>query len=209
MKGGEKMKYIQGLVLILLSLFVVTPAFAHVVVSPKQAGVASYQTFTLGVPNERDVPTVALRLVIPEGVSSVSPNVKPGWTIDSKKENGSAEGATVTEITWTGGLIPSGQRDDFLFSAQVPANEATLAWKVYQTYEDGTVVSWDQKPTQGEGDDDLATSGPYAETAVSNDLAPVAKPEVGSVTDTKAIALAMVALLFGLISIAMQVKKRG
>ncbi len=206
--GVNMMKFIQGLVLIILSLCMVTPAFAHVGVNPKQVGVASFQTFTIGVPNERDTPTIALRLLVPDGVSYVSPNVKPGWTIDIKK-TGEGEDAKVSEISWTGGSIPSGQRDDFLFSVQVPVKETTLAWKAYQTYQDGTVVSWDQNPSQDEKDDDLATNGSYAETTVINDLEPVVMPQTGSVSDPKAIALAMVALLFALIAIAIQVKKRA
>src|SRR4029078_6241590 len=96
-------------------------ASAHVVVKPNEVGAAAFQTFTVGVPVEKESPTVGLRLVIPEGVKYVSPNVKPGWKIDIKKQ-GEGEDAVVTEITWTGGEIPSGQRDDFVFSAQAPSD---------------------------------------------------------------------------------------
>lgn len=100
---------------------------------PAQVGVAAYQTFTAGVPNEKDIPTTGLRVVIPEGMTSVMPIVKPGWTISTKtvkvgdKEN-------VSEIIWSGGSIPAGQRDEFGFSAKSPASEATVQWKTYQTY---------------------------------------------------------------------------
>ena len=143
-------------------------ASAHVVVKPNQVGIAAFQTFTLGVPNEKDIPTTAVRLLIPDGLTSVSPNVKPGWTITIKKAEGNS--AKVTEIDWTGGNIPPGQRDDFLFSAQAPANATTLMWKAYQTYQDGTVVNWDQKPGNESGDDDSAPVGPYSQTKVINDL---------------------------------------
>ncbi|HVS79355.1 MAG TPA: DUF1775 domain-containing protein, partial [Candidatus Paceibacterota bacterium] len=104
-------------------------ASAHVIVHPSEAGVASYQTFDMSVPVEKDFPTVALKLLIPDGVTNISPTVKPGWTIDVKKdENGNA-----TEIDWTGGSIPVGERDDFTFSGKVPAAATTLAWKAYQT----------------------------------------------------------------------------
>jgi hypothetical protein len=49
----------------------------------------------------------------------------------------------VKELIWMNGSIPVGQRDDFVFSAQAPADESTLVWKAYQTYADGTVVAWD------------------------------------------------------------------
>lgn len=158
-------------------LLIVLPVFAHVTVKPNQANVAAFQTFTMGVPTEKDIPTVALRLVMPDGLNYVSPNVKPGWTITTKKE-GEGEGAKVTEIEWTGGSIPAGQRDEFLFSAQVPADETTITWKAYQTYEDGTVVSWDQNPDSLKNLSDAQKEenekkgvGPYSQTKVVNDLA--------------------------------------
>lgn len=148
-------------------LLSVTPAFAHVVVRPNQVGVAAFQTFTTGVPNEKEIPTTGLRVVIPEGLKYVSPNVKPGWTIEVKK-SGEGEAAVVTEIIWTGGSIPAGQRDDFMFSAQAPAEETTLTWKAYQTYENGEIVSWDQEPSKDHDNHDVK---PYSETKVVNDLA--------------------------------------
>ena len=104
-------KVIIGTGVVMSLLLSATPAFAHVVVKPNAVGVGAFQTFTVGVPNEKDNPTVGVRLVIPEGMKFVSPNVKPGWTIDVKK-TGDGENAVVTEINWTGGSIPAGQRDD-------------------------------------------------------------------------------------------------
>jgi uncharacterized protein YcnI len=151
---------------LLFVLFAVVPAFAHVVVKPDTVGEASYQTFSVGVPNEKDSPVVDLRLIIPSGLESVSPNVKPGWTISLKKV-GTGDDAKVNEIDWTGGSIPPEQRDDFVFSAKVPAKETTLAWKAYQTYQDGTVVSWDQEPSTKNGE---KSKTPYSTTKVVNDL---------------------------------------
>jgi uncharacterized protein YcnI len=196
-----------GLVTVLsLSAFNLHAAFAHVVVKPNQAGIGAFQTFSVGVPVEKDSPTVGLRLVIPAGLNYVSPNVKPGWTIESKK-TGEGEDAKVTEINWTGGTIPSGQRDDFVFSAQVPAQETTLQWKAYQTYEDGTVVSWDQKPTKEEKDDDSAPVGPYSETKIVNDLKPAAVTPQTQSTNAST-NLAFVALALSAVSIGMQLRKQ-
>lgn len=146
------------------------PAFAHVVVRPNEVGVGAFQTFTVGVPVEKDIPTTGLRLVIPDGLQHVTPNVKPGWEINVKK-TGEGEEAKVTEITWTAGTIPAGQRDEFLFSAQVPTAESTVIWKAYQTYEDGTVVAWDHDPKASEHSHESSDGGPWSETAIVNDLA--------------------------------------
>lgn len=191
---------------LLLLLFVAVPAFAHVVVKPDTVGVAAWQTFTVGVPSEKDNPTVGLRLVIPDGLAHVSPNVKPGWTITMKK-SGSGEDATVTEIDWTGGSIPAGQRDDFLFSAQVPANETTLKWKAYQAYQDGTVVSWDQEPSTKNGE---KSETPYSTTKVINDLAGAATPARGQTTNGEsslALLLSIIAVVVAIAAYAFPRKK--
>lgn len=146
------------------ALILATPglAFAHVVVTPNKALTGAYQTFSASVPNEKDIPVTGLRLVIPDTVGSVTPTVKPGWQIETKKS-----GDNVTEITWTGGTIPVERRDDFTFSAHLPSKAGELDWKAYQTYQDGSVVSWDQKPVDGQ-DDDSGDKGPYSITVVSD-----------------------------------------
>lgn len=164
------MQLVHGILFLFLFLGLVSPAFAHVTVKPAEVGVAAFQIFTIAVPVEKDVATTAVRLVIPEGLQHVTPNVKPGWQIDVVTE-GEGETAKVTEINWTGGTIPPGQRDEFLFSAQVPAEETAIVWKAYQTYEDGTTIAWDQNPEEdGSHSEDNHDAGPYSETNVINDL---------------------------------------
>jgi uncharacterized protein YcnI len=156
-------------------------ARAHVVVTPGQAGVGRFQTFTIGVPVEKPVPTIGVRIVIPEGVEAVLPNVKAGWKITVKRSDAAQEqteagkaAARVTEIEWSEGIIPAGQRDDFLFSAKVPPAEILLRWKAYQTYGDGSVVSWDRdandQPKNDKGAPDFSKSGPYSQTRIVDDL---------------------------------------
>jgi len=166
------MKYIYtpkvllfGALSVFITLLVPTSAFAHVVVTPDQALTGAYETFTTSVPNERDVAVTGLRIVIPSSIESVTPTVKPGWEIQTKKM-----GDTVTEIIWMGGTIPAEQRDTFTFSAHLSDKTGDVNWKAYQTYQDGLVVSWDQKPADngGHGSED-ETKGPYSVTAVSDD----------------------------------------
>lgn len=190
-------------------IFSVSPVLAHVVVKPGETNVASWQTFSVGVPNEKDSATISLRLVLPSGLKSVSPNVKPGWKVDVKK-TGEGESAQATEITWTGGSIPAGQRDDFLFSAQVPAEETTLKWKAYQTYQNGIVVSWDQEPQQKEEkDDDMSNSGPYSQTKIVDDLRPSSMPDQEKLsTVDKSSRLSLAALILSVLSLGMQLVKK-
>jgi uncharacterized protein YcnI len=194
-------------------LLITTPVFAHVVVKPNQVGAAAYQTFTIGVPNEKDIPTIKMRLVIPEGLEAVSPNVKPGWTITMKK-TGEGEAAKITEIEWSEGSIPEGQRDEFLFSAKTPAKETAINWKAYQTYEDGTVVSWDQNPEFTKNlsnkqieENEKKNLGPYSQTKIVNDLK---NTDSKTTTDesAKALQMSFVALALSAIAISLQLRKK-
>jgi uncharacterized protein YcnI len=194
---------ISSFLIVFTTFLLASPfAFAHVTVKPSQVSVAVYQTFTMGVPSEKELATISLRLVIPDGVESIMPTVKPGWDINLKKE-----GDKVTEITWSGGQIPSEQRDEFSFSAQAPANESTLVWKAYQTYADGTVISWDQSPEQEVSGEDSKT--PYSQTKVVNDLAATPTPAVS--TGNKALmatTLSVLALIFSAIALGLQIRKK-
>ncbi len=162
--------------LILVAVFLGSKtAFAHVVISPKQVGVGAFQTFTLAVPTEKEMSTYEVRLLMPDGLNYVTPNVKPGWSVRVKKED-SANPDKVTEIAWFGGSIPKGFREEFSFNAQVPSEETVLDWKAHQIYVDGSVVSWDVNPADNQaidasGKPDFSKVGPYSETKVMNDLA--------------------------------------
>jgi uncharacterized protein YcnI len=165
--------YMKKTALLVLSLLLPVLASAHVVVKPSETGVGEWQTFNVSVPSEKESPTVSVKLLIPEGLESVAPNVKPGWNVKVVK-TGEGESAVVTEIDWTGGSIPGGLRDDFFFSGHVPAEATTLKWKAYQTYGDGTVVAWDANeediPLNDQGERESDTMGPFSETKVINDL---------------------------------------
>ena len=95
--------------------------------------------------------------MLPTGLSEVQPDITPGWQVSTKM---GASSDDVTEIDWTGGSIPSGEREEFMFNAQVPSVPTTLEWKAYQTYANGKIVSWDETPTATMTDDDSALTGP-------------------------------------------------
>jgi uncharacterized protein YcnI len=119
--------------------------FAHSTVSPSTTATSKYETFTLSVPTEKEIPTVGIRIVVPAGVDRFTPFVKAGWTINTIKDaNGN-----VTEVSWTGGSIPADQKDVFQFTARTAALDTTLVWKVYQSYQGGEIVAWDQQPGEG------------------------------------------------------------
>lgn len=197
-------------------------SLAHVTVKPAQTGVGAYQTFTAGVPNEKDIPTTGLRVVVPEGLSSVMPNVKPGWQIQTKTTKDTTDKERVSEIIWTGGVIPVGQRDEFSFSAKAPASETTIQWKTYQTYANGVVVAWDQSPdelkkmeeqksSENATDEKDEATGPYSETKVINDLTGVSDTSMSAPvgkTDNTSQIVAGIALIASFAAVALGLRKK-
>lgn len=183
--------------LVVVGLLVSVPAYAHVVVKPAEVGLSEYTNFVVGVPVEKEVPTIGLRLVIPGELQYVTPNVKPGWKISIKKD-GTGHEAKVTEIEWTGGVIPAGQRDEFIFSAKTPSEETKLVWKAYQTYQGGEVVAWDTET----GDN------PYS---VTKALEPIESEQTSAsgATGTWAFVVALMALILSALAIrGMRMEKK-
>jgi uncharacterized protein YcnI len=129
-------------------------AFAHVTVNPRSAE-PGYSVATVRVPNEKDIPTVSVRVVVPEGVTVHGIKAVSGWTYTAELaasasgspeagEDGSHEetDGRITEITWTGGQIGVGEFEEFPLSVQY-TRAGDVVWKAYQTYADGEAVSWD------------------------------------------------------------------
>ncbi len=198
------------------------PALAHVVVKPGQVGVGERVLFTVSVPTEEETPTTGVRLVIPDGLESVRPNVKPGWNIELKK-TGEGDAAKITEIIWSGGKIPADQRDDFVFSAKAPASKTTLIWKAYQTYGDGDVVAWSSSPEviaeftknnppkagMAMTEDNHDAPRPYSTTEVFNDLTktPVESAPVKSSGDNSK-TISVIALAVAILALILQFSKK-
>lgn len=178
-----------------VALLLPRAALAHSVVSPAQTSTSKYENFSLSVPTEKDVPTVGMRLEVSTELDYVTPVVKPGWAIKVTKD----AAGKVTQIAWTGGSIPAGQKDFFQFSARTPATSTTLVWKAYQTYRDGTVVAWDRDPSKPEPGKEKAEN-PYSMTEVKSD-APVQKQSFDNATPTisfLSFVLSVVALAIAL-----------
>ena len=104
--------------------------------SESKAG--GYETYRLQVPVEKDVATTQVRLVVPAGMKIGNFMPVAGFVRTVKADTR----GLISEVTWTGNIAPQ-EFQRFLFSAANPADAGTLAWKVYQTYADGTVVAWD------------------------------------------------------------------
>jgi LPXTG-motif cell wall-anchored protein len=126
-------------------LAVSAPAWAQVVVSPEVVTAGDYETLTVSVPTEKEVPTTEIRVEVPEGflLSGVQP--APGWEHTLQEDGG-----VVTAVTFSGGEIRPQEFQQFLVQVQAPEEAGKYPWKAFQTYEDGSVVEWTGTPESEE-----------------------------------------------------------
>ena len=123
------------------ALIVAPSAWAHAELSPPVVKARAAQVFTLAVPTEKEnASTTKVELTPPPGFSIDSFVPAPGWK-RAVSSTGSGEEAVVTKVTWSGGKVPTEEDSVFQFLASTDASK-TYAFKVRQTYSDGSVVDW-------------------------------------------------------------------
>ena len=100
-------------------------AQAHVTLETTQAAAGSYYKAVLRVGHGCDgADTTRVRVRIPDGVLSVKPQPKAGWTLDltqgrydqPQTVHGAPVESGVREISWTG-VLPEAYYDEFVFRA--------------------------------------------------------------------------------------------
>ena len=119
---------------------VFAPALAHVTLEQNAAPVGSFYKAVLRVPHGCDgSATTKLSVQIPEGIISVKPMVKSGWTLQVTrgayaKPYSFLHGAKFTEgpkeVIWSGGNLPDAYYDEFVLSTfiagELPAGGSTV-----------------------------------------------------------------------------------
>ena len=134
-------------------LFGTSVAGAHIGIDPESAPRgAEVTTLQFSVPNESDtVPTVKLELVMPTKpkLTFFRAQPIPGWTMTVQK----AADGTVTGVTWEGGQIGPGEFEEFgIRVGPMPKKGKQVYFNAVQTYADGEVSRWIQKPAPGAAD---------------------------------------------------------
>ncbi|MGS0683866.1 YcnI family copper-binding membrane protein [Nakamurella sp. GG22] len=141
-------------------------ASAHVSVNPSEAAAGDYTKLTFRVPNESPTAgTVAITVALPPDhpFASVSVRQIPGWKVIPEKttlpvpvtEGDLTIKEAVTSITWTadaGTEIGPGEFAEFDISVGPVPDVGSLNFPTTQTYNDGTVVNWDE-PTSASGEE--------------------------------------------------------
>lgn len=115
-------------------------ASAHARLSPPVALATQLQVFTLAVPTEKSGTTTQVVFTPPSGFDIDSFVPSPGWK-RTVKQTGSGDAAVIKQVTYSGGLTPTGEDSTFSFLAQ-PSASKMYTFGVQQTYSDGSVVDW-------------------------------------------------------------------
>lgn len=169
--------------------------WAHAVVVPAASTTRAYETYTLRVPNEKDVPTTRVEIRFPPEVFVVSFAETSGWELRVERdETGRAIGAA-----WAGTLPPH-RFVELKFVAVNPTEATTLVWPVDQVYagpEGEEVVRW-----AGPADSDFPASrteirSPAAASGERSAAATESRPE-RSVLTPIALLVSTIALVVSL-----------
>jgi len=152
-----------------IALAVATPlaASAHVTVTPDSATAGRSGVLTFAFSHGCDgSPTTALRIEIPDGITSVTPTITPGWTIDVER-GGTDHDGLVEYVTYTADApVPSGYRAAIELSVGFAEDTAgeTLAFPVTQECEQGE-VAWAEVAEDGVDPHSLDAPAPLVTVA--------------------------------------------
>ncbi len=159
-------------------------AFSHVTLEQAQVEAGSYYKAVLRVGHGCEgLPTILLRVQIPNGFLGAKPMPKTGWTLQTKQDklatpydnHGTAVTEDVTEITWTATspatALPDSQYDEFILRGRAAMPVGATWFKVTQLCQDGSKTGsnpWTEIPTQG-----TSTRGLKYPAALLNVVAPI------------------------------------
>ncbi|HEY2493442.1 MAG TPA: DUF1775 domain-containing protein [Paenibacillus sp.] len=115
-------------------------ASAHVTVKPTTSAPGAWETYSIKIPVEKDIPTTKVTLKIPAEVDFKQYQPVPEWEVSTEKDSA----GKIMSITWsaTGKGIAAGEFQQFNFVAQNPKEDKVIAWDAFQYYNDGSIVEW-------------------------------------------------------------------
>ncbi|NYE08721.1 uncharacterized protein YcnI [Bacillus niacini] len=194
-------------------------ASAHVTVLPKETIQGSYEMFTVRVPSENEtVPTTQVKVEFPAEVTISRFEPKPGWKYEVEKDSS----GTITSVTWTAENQGLTSTEFGLFNMQGKvADDATeIAFKAYQTYQDGSVVEWigapdSEKPASvtSVNPKPADASDDHHGTTESKDETPTEQANEEAVKDSTnssnaPLYVSIAALIAALVSLGISLKRR-
>ena len=155
---------------IALAVAVPSVSQAHITLETSQAAAGSTYKAVFRVPHGcQGSATTAIRIKIPDGVTGVKPQPKPGWQVATvkgtlaqpiKDDHGNAITEGIVEVAWTGGKLLDEHYDEFVLRAGLPKTpDVTVYFPIVQECEKG-VDRWIEIPEAGRKADDLQMPAP-------------------------------------------------
>jgi uncharacterized protein YcnI len=120
-------------------VFATSQAEGHADLDPRQSLPNKWETYTLNVPTETDMPTVAVRLFVPPEFEVEMIGHAPLWQISKNRD---ARGY-IHEITWSGSQIPPQTFAELKLLVRNPKTVGLYVWKIEQVYEDSSTAIWE------------------------------------------------------------------
>lgn len=126
-------------------------ASAHASIPNGELAADGYGQISVRVPHGCEgAPTNVVEVQIPDGFSSIKPQAKAGWTVETEMvelaEPIELHGNTITErvgvVRWKGGSLPDSQYDDFGITLKAPDAAGTTAAFPTIQYCENASVEW-------------------------------------------------------------------
>lgn len=145
--------------------------FAHITLATGETRANTYYKAVLQVPHGCDgQATQSIRVQIPEGVISVKPMPKPGWTLNITRgayaKTYQSHGKSMTEgpkeIVWSGGSLSDDNYDEFVFTSFISGDFSagqTVYFPTVQKCASGE-MNWADIPAAGQSPHALKTPAP-------------------------------------------------
>jgi uncharacterized protein YcnI len=109
---------------------------AHVTVWPQESQPDARERYTVRVPIEGQVATVAIEVEVPADVRVTGVLVGAGYTYETRLEDD-----RIVAITWTQEIKPH-EYGEFVFFAINQKSGAEFSWKARQRFADGSSADW-------------------------------------------------------------------
>jgi uncharacterized protein YcnI len=115
-------------------------AQAHVSITPRQSTNGATEKYTVRIPTEGKVATVAAEMDVPEGVIVETLQAPAGWKHEVKRADD-----RIVSIVWTADVKP-GEFIEVAFVARNPRSGQRIVWTLRQRFADGTMTDWTNGP---------------------------------------------------------------
>ena len=122
----------------LILCLVVSPAWGHIDLVPRQSVARRWEAYTVRIPTETKTATVKIHAVVPQAFEIEMVEHSQVWQIDTVRD---ARGF-VREITWQHGLIPPQTFAEVKFLAHNPATPGLYRWDMTQYDQTGEAAAW-------------------------------------------------------------------